>query len=291
MSISKSCQLLGISRQSYYRSFWEAKQKEIVATKVIGLVENIRQRMPKIGVRKLYHILASELEQLGVGRDKLFRILRNNGLLIRPTRTYHKTTHSYHRFKKHKNLIENVEISKAEQVWVSDITYIGTRENPMYLALVTDAYSKKIVGYDVSSSLETVGCSRALQMALKKRSYPERSLIHHSDRGVQYCSYEYQKILQKNKVTCSMTQAYDPYENAVAERVNGILKQEFLIASENTYVEWVKKMIGQSVEIYNTERPHFSLYMQTPEQTHLKENIKIKTYKKNQTIERQSDYL
>lgn len=161
----------------------------------------------------------------------------------------------------------------------------------MYLALVTATYSKKIVGYDVSTSLETVGCSRALQMALKKRNYPKRSLIHHSDRGLQYCSYTYQKILQKNNVICSMTEQYDPYENAVAERVNGILKQKFLIDSENRYLEWVKKMVGESIKIYNAERPHFSLYMQTPNQTHSNENIKIRTYKKkNQTIERQSDY-
>lgn len=143
-----------MSRQAYYRSFWSVEIKTDVAQKVIDLVGNIRKRMPKIGCLKLYHILKKPLQELGVGRDKLFLILRNNQLLNFPKRRYHVTTNSHHRFKKHKNLIEHLFIERAEQVWVSDITYIGTSAHPMYLALVTDAYSKKVVGYDVSTSLE-----------------------------------------------------------------------------------------------------------------------------------------
>jgi putative transposase len=275
--------LLGITRQAYYRSIWRVELRNGVAQKVLALVDEKRKRMPKIGGLKLYHLLKESLKELGVGRDKLFLILRTNQHLIYPKRSYHVTTNSYHRFKKHKNLIEKLKIERAEQVWVSDITYIGTRENPMYLALVTDAYSKKIVGYDVSNSLETVGCSNALKMALKRRKYPLRELIHHSDRGVQYCSDEYQTLLTKNRIRCSMTECYDPYENAVAERVNGILKQEFLLESQHSYLEWMKKMVKQSIQIYNEERPHFSLLMQTPEQTHQEENIQIRTYKKEKS--------
>jgi len=145
--------LLGITRQAYYRSIWRVELRNGVAEKVLALVDEKRKRMPKIGGLKLYHLLKEPLKELGVGRDKLFLILRTNQRLIYPKRSYHVTTNSYHRFKKHKNLIENLKIERAEQVWVSDITYIGTRENPIYLALVTDAYSKKIVGYDVSNSL------------------------------------------------------------------------------------------------------------------------------------------
>ncbi len=275
--------MLGITRQAYYRSIWRVELRNGVAEKVLALVDEKRKRMPKIGGLKLYHLLKDSLKELGVGRDKLFLILRTNQRLIYPKRSYHVTTNSYHRFKKHKNLIEKLKIERAEHVWVSDITYIGTRENPMYLALVTDAYSKKIVGYDVSNSLETVGCSNALKMALKKRNYPLRELIHHSDRGVQYCSDEYQTLLTKNRIRCSMTECYDPYENAVAERVNGILKQEFLLESQHSYLEWMKKMVKQSVQIYNQERPHFSLHLQTPEQTHKEENIQIRTYKKEKS--------
>lgn len=275
--------MLGITRRVYYYSLLRTKKYEELAQKVVDLVKKVREQMPRVGTRKLYHILEISLRALKVGRDKLFRILKANHLLILPKRRYHITTDSFHRFKKHKNLLSNLKIERAEQVWVSDITYVGTRENPMYLALVTDAYSKKIVGYDVSNSLETVGCSNALKMALKNRNYPLRELIHHSDRGVQYCSDEYQTILTKNRIRCSMTECYDPYENAVAERVNGILKQEFLINSQITYLKFLQKVVKQSVEIYNTERPHWSLYMQTPQQTHQEENIQIRTYKKEKS--------
>lgn len=128
-----------------------------------------------------------------------------------------------------------------------------------------------------------MGCSNALKMALKRRKYPLRELIHHSDRGVQYCSNEYQMLLTKNHIHCSMTQSADPYENAVAERVNGILKQEFLLETQHSYLEWMKKIVTQSIEIYNQERPHFSLDLQTPEQTHQQENIQIRTYKEEKS--------
>ena len=249
--------MIGIHRQVYYKRINAEKAKVNLAEKVIYLVNEIRIKMPRIGTRKLYHLLKTELVKLKVGRDKLFDILRANHLLIKPKRQYHVTTNSHHRFKKHKNLIKNMEINRPEQVFVSDITYLGNRANPIYLALVTDAYSKKIMGFDVSDSLNAKGAINALNMAIKNRKYVQgqsQTLVHHSDRGLQYCSNEYQEILDKHHIECSMTEKYDPYQNAIAERINGILKQEF---------------IANSIDIYNTYRPHFSNYYLTPEQMHL----------------------
>ena len=238
--------------------------------------------MPRLGTRKLYYLLSAQLKRLKVGRDKLFSILKANHLLIRPKKQYHVTTNSHHRFKKHKNLIENLEINRPEQVWVSDITYLGNREHPMYLALVTDAYSKKIMGYDVSNSLSTQGAANALELAVKNRSNIKKPLIHHSDRGLQYCSYKYQDILTKYGVKCSMTEKYDPYQNAVAERINGILKQEFIGDIFINDLGVMKKLIDNSIQIYNQKRPHYSNFYKTPNQMHLQNHVQMRTYKQQQ---------
>ena len=184
-----------------------------------------------------------------------------------------------HWYRKHKNLIESITPVRLEQIWASDITYIGNRGNHHYLALVTDTYSKKIVGYDLSASLGADGAIRALKMGLKHRSYKEQKLIHHSDRGFQYCCDDYQKALARKKVKCSMTESYDPYANAVAERVNGILKQEFLLEDYNVKLPVLKELVRNSIEIYNKKRPHYSCDMKTPEQMHKQAQIKIRSYK------------
>lgn len=235
--------------------------------------------MPRLGTRKLYHLLRNDLRELGVGRDRLFTILKANHMLINPIRSYHITTNSHHRFRKHKNLIEFTDIVKPEQVWVADITYVGNRNNPLYLSLITDAYSKKIVGYNVSDSLATQGSLSALKMAVKNRKYVDSKLIHHSDRGLQYCSNDYQAFINRKKIKCSMTESYDPYQNAIAERVNGILKQEFLINTKNINLKTMKLLVKQSIDIYNNKRPHWSCNMFTPNQMHKQSKVKIKTYK------------
>lgn len=270
--------MVGINRQRYYRSFWLTDQKRSKADQVVALVNNLRIMMPRLGTRKIYHMLKSSLHALHVGRDKLFSILKANNMLIKPKRNYRITTDSHHRFRKHKNLIENMALEQPEQVWVSDITYIGGRGNNCYLALITDAYSKKIMGYDVSDSLATEGSLRALNMAIKQRKY-KKPLIHHSDRGLQYCSNDYQKILKKKNIKPSMTQSYDPYANAIAERVNGILKQEFLLEDYHVDIRTMKLLVKDAIHIYNTKRPHWSGYMKTPEQMHKQDRIKIRTYK------------
>ncbi len=279
-SISSTCELLGLSRQVYYRAIASKKKRQKIAVQVVDLVHSFRMELPRIGTRKLYHILKELLQELSVGRDRLFAILKTNHMLIKPKRSYHVTTNSHHRFKKHKNLINKVTVKRPEQIWVADITYIGTRQNPMYLSLVTDAYSKKIIGHYVSNTLEANSSVKALKQAIKNRSYAKRNLIHHSDRGLQYCSDDYQKMLNKNHIKCSMTQQYDPYENAIAERVNGILKQEFLINTNKVSIDLMKKIVYQSINLYNTKRPHLSCYMLTPEQMHKQNKVKIKTYKK-----------
>lgn len=239
--------------------------------------------MPRIGTRKLYHLLHNELKTLGVGRDKLFAIMKANHLQISPKRSYHITTNSHHRFRKHKNLIGNLEVTTPEQVWVSDITYLGTRTNPMYLSLVTDAYSKKIMGHNVSDSLGAEGAIEALTMAIKSRKHTSNTLIHHSDRGLQYCCDAYQDLLKNNLIRCSMTESYDPYQNAIAERVNGILKQEFIRGISISDLGLMKKLVEQSIHIYNSERPHWSCWMNTPDKMHKQKKIKIRTYKKQES--------
>ena len=271
--------MFGVNRQVYYRRLQSVRRRKSRAVQVLELVESIRLRMPKIGTRKLYFILKEELKPLGVGRDMLFRILKANHLLIKPNRKYHITTNSHHRFRKHKNLIENVVPEEPEQIWVSDITYVGNRENPMYLALVTDAYSKQIMGHDLSNSLDVSGSLRALKMAIKKRKYKTNVVTHHSDRGLQYCSNQYQEILKRNKINCSMTESYDPYANAIAERVNGILKAEFIGYKNKESIETMERLVKNSIDIYNEQRPHYSCFYLTPNQMHLQNRIKIKTYK------------
>jgi len=271
--------LFGYSRQVYYRAKKAEKSHQQRASQVIRLVQEKRQFMPRLGTKKLYYLLEPQLKALGVGRDKLFAILKANHMLIKPRKTYHITTNSHHRFRKHKNLIVNLDIHRPEQVWVSDITYIGTREKPLYLSLVTDAYSKKIMGYNVSKSLHLEGALMALKQALRNRKYADKQLIHHSDRGLQYCSDEYQRTLNKRNLKCSMTESYDPYANAIAERVNGILKQEFMIDNLHLDLHLMKKVVSESVQIYNSIRPHLSNGMLTPNQMHLQKERKIKTYK------------
>ena len=182
-----ACHLFGINRQVYYRKIRRRACKQTKAGQVVAMIMTIRKSMPRIGVRKLYYLLGDKLQALKIGRDKFFDILRANHLLIQPKRSYHVTTNSHHRFRKHQNLILDLEINRPEQVWVSDITYIGKREKPCYLSLVTDAYSKKIMGYYVADNLNTESSLMALNMAIKNRKDKELALIHHSDRGLQYC--------------------------------------------------------------------------------------------------------
>lgn len=224
--------------------------------------------MPQLGTRKLYHLLKPKLESCGIklGRDGLFNCLRRKNLLIKKARNYHKITHSKHWMKKYPNLFKGLVITRPEQTFVSDITYIETHAGVCYLSLVTDAYSRKIMGHEVSQTMTAIDISQALKQAIRNR-LSTQPLIHHSDRGGggQYCSQEYQKHLKANVITPSMTDGYDCYQNALAERVNGILKHEFLLTKCRNLME-----LKQSIAIYNEYRPHLSLGMKTPNEVHKK---------------------
>ena len=272
----------GISTSGYYKHINKKKVSSYEDDFVINQVNNVRQLMPRIGTRKLHHKLNPLLksEGLNYGRDKLFDLLRKEVMLVPRRTNYLTTTRSYKRFRKHPNRIAELKIRRPEQVWVSDITYIRTKSGFLYLTLITDAYSKKIMGYQLADNMRTENNIAALEMALGNRKYPKRKLIHHSDRGFQYCSDEYTKKLEEHKIKISMTTKYDPYENAVAERVNGILKQEFLISDTRIPKEEAYYIIKQSIETYNELRPHYSCEYLTPEQAHSGRKFKMKTYAK-----------
>ena len=226
---------------------------------------------PRLGGRKLHFLLNQADIDYVPGRDKLFDLLRENRLLVPVKRAYQKTTHSHHRFRCHPNLIKPgeslVQVKRPEQLWVADITYLPVREGEAYLSLVTDAFSRKIVGYHVHDTLRADAVSRAFSSALKQRQWPEKPLIHHSDRGIQYCSNLYQAIHQKHGVKCSMTDGYDCYQNAQAERVNGILKNEYLLQKPKDLGE-ATIMVQQSIKLYNEKRPHMALKYKTPDAMH-----------------------
>ena len=206
--------------------------------------------------------------------------MRSLGISVGRKRKFKVTTDSKHKYRVFPNLLNReFDVRIPGTVWVSDITYIGNRKNPSYLALITDAYSKKIMGYNVSDSLNVKGSLFALEMALKNRVYKNEPIIHHSDRGLQYCSNEYQQILDKNDIRPSMTEQYDPYENAIAERINGVLKQEFAVDKYDTNLEIKSELVRNAIKIYNNLRPHLSNYMLTPNQMHRQKTIKRKQYK------------
>lgn len=269
--------MFGISRQAYYKRKNKEIKNAMQGDIVIQMVMPIRKEMPRLGTIKLYKLIKPELEKMDIklGRDKLFELLREEKMLVRKKKNYTKTTNSFHRFRKYKNLIKNKEVKRPEQVWVSDITYIRTEDKFEYLSLITDYYSKRIVGYHLADNLKTEGTIKALEMAIKSRKYPSRKLIHHSDRGFQYCAPIYTKLLKDNRIRISMTQNGDPYENAIAERVNGILKDEFDIAEGFISHLQAVKEIKHAIETYNTKRPHLSCKMMTPDQAHIKGKFKL----------------
>ena len=264
-SLSEVCNCFNIKRDAYYKYLRRFKQRKTVVMQVLEQVKKQRTEQPRVGTRKLYQTLQPSFESahIKVGRDCLFDILRDHNMLVKRKKAYHKTTNSYHHFHKYNNLIKELKIIRPNQVWVSDITYIRTVKGFCYLALITDLYSRKIVGYDISDSLELMGCLRALKSALSK-AHPATKLIHHSDRGVQYCSHMYVNQLKKRGIRISMTEEKHCYENAVAERVNGILKDEFYLDQCFFSTKLAKKAAKNAIKIYNNKRLHLSLGYKTP---------------------------
>ena len=268
-SVSRVCQSFEITRDAYYKSRTRSTKKENVKKKILNLVIEHRLELPRGGGKKLYRAMEPDFitSQIKFGRDKLFDLLREYNLLIRRRKKFVHTTNSHHRFHKYGSLLKDFTPTGPNQVWVSDITYIRKTRGFCFLALITDAYSRKIVGHDLSDSLELAGCLRALKRAL--RQLPKgHNLIHHSDRGIQYCSNQYVEILKKCKIRISMTEENHCYENAIAERVNGILKDEFFLDEYFQSTESAKAACDYAISRYNNKRLHLSLNYKTPQMVH-----------------------
>lgn len=281
VNLTAVCRQLGYSKQAFYKSRRNRLLKADYEVEIKGKVLAIRAQMPRLGTRKLHTLLKPALSEgsCRLGRDKLFSLLRNAGLLVKRKKQYVKTTNSRHWMRKYPNVVKELKIKRPEQVWAADITYLSLGVGYCYLHLLTDAYSRKIVGYNVSKDLSAVHTVKALQDAIKRRQYKGK-LIHHSDRGLQYCSSVYVNELQAASITISMTENGSPYENALAERVNGILKDEFGLDEKFEDIEEVKKQVRQSIFLYNEKRPHMSCEMLTPSQMHRQNKIKPRSWTK-----------
>lgn len=260
------CELFGYTKQAYYKACHGQTHRELSEGIMMKILSDYRSDMEHLGGRKLHLLVNRRLpEGMSIGRDAFFKFLRDNGLLQRMSHVP-RTTNSYHHYHKYSNLIRDFKSTGANQLWVSDITYIRAGENKFYyLSLITDCYSHLIIGWCLSKNLNTEGCIQALNMALKE--HPENTgLIHHSDRGIQYCSKEYVRILKAHHIRISMTENGDPRENAVAERVNGILKKEWINDMHFTSIADAKRQIRRAIYLYNNIRPHFSIDLMTPKE-------------------------
>jgi len=286
------CSLLGYSRQAYYQNIKVQAQEALQEDLLFQEVMRIRRTQKKIGTRKLLIMMNVFMQQhsIIVGRDAFFEMLRSQGLLIRRRkRSKPQTTFSNHWLRKYQNLIIGFVPNAANQLWVSDITYIHMEDSFAYLSLITDAYSHKIVGFYLCEDLSAKGCVLALKMAVSNNPSRDK-LIHHSDRGLQYCSHDYVKLLQDNSIEISMTQNGDPLENALAERVNGILKDELLEVCYPTFVN-TQEAIATAISIYNHQRPHSSVDMLTPTVAHTKTGELKKHWKNYYAIKKRKEAL
>lgn len=255
---------------------------------VVGLVKEIRTELPRCGTSKLHFMLREKLQAHGIklGRDALYNLLRQHGYLIRQRRRKPYTTDSSHPWRKYPNLIRGMTIDKPNQLWVSDITYIGIGSGFGYLSIVTDAYSRKIVGFHLHPSLHSTGPLEALLAAERQRK-TRQNLIHHSDRGSQYCCGEYVKMLEGFAINISMTENGDPYENALAERINGILKTEFGLGSRFSTFDQAREAVAQAIHHYNHTRPHASVDYLTPDKAHQQTGTLTKRWKSKQKPQEQ----
>lgn len=281
IGLARLCGWFGITRQAYYQNNWEGVSTTLEEEIVIQQVKNIRKNHRRMGTRKLYEIIQPFMleHNIKMGRDALFNMLSANHLLVRKRKRRIQTTNSYHWLRKYPNLIREFVPTAINQLWVSDITYWKLKENHVYISFITDAYSHKIVGYQVAETMEAIESIHALQMALSAlKAESHLQLTHHSDRGIQYCSHAYVKLLQDYSIRISMTENGDPLENAIAERVNGIIKDEYLETYEIENIKEAKELLKAVVDLYNNERPHMSIGNFTPNQIH-QSTTKIKTEK------------
>jgi putative transposase len=277
------CGLFGKTRQAYYKLQQAEEQLVLEHALILKEVEAIRSGMPRVGTRKLKYLLKEFLQKHGIhlGRDGLFELLRDHGLLVRKRKKRKViTTNSNHPFQKYPNLTGSLVLKRAHQLWVSDITYVELKAGFAYLSLLTDAYSRKVVGFELHPTLSAQGPLRALEMALRESGWQRKGiLIHHSDRGLQYCCKAYTQLLEQAGISISMTQKGDPYENALAERMNGILKEEFLLSRIFPGYEEAQQAVQLAIATYNNRWPHGSLYFLTPQQAHQTEEVLQRKWK------------
>lgn len=269
VNVEAACGWFGISRQAYYQARHRALSRMAEDGLILELVQGWRARHPRMGTRKLHHELQKPLATLGIsrGRDAFFDLLRQHDLLITPKRNRRRTTRSG--LWRCENLYAGLKLQRINQAWVGDITYLTTTHGFVYLALLTDAFSRFIVGYDVSSSLAAEGCLRALNNGLKRAPQPPEGMIHHSDHGVQYTAYPYRDCLVKAGIRSSMGEVGNCYENALAERINGILKGEYNLDAFFVNLEQAQKAVHEAVWLYNFERPHLALNYHKPAEIYL----------------------
>ena len=265
VTADEACGLFGYSRQAYYQGFRRGYESSIEVDSILEAIRQIRKRHPKMGVRKLKVVLKRDYG-VDVGRDSLFDIMRGAGLLVRRRKRHRRTTFSSHGLRTYPNMIKDLVPSRPDEVWVTDITYLFVQGMSMYIFLVTDAYSRMIVGYKVADNMRVENTIAALKMALRNRNQQYRKLpiIHHSDRGSQYCSLQYVKLMERNDMVISMTESGDPKDNAIAERVNGTVKNEYLYPLQVS-MSGLNSKVYKAMRLYNAERPHLSLSMNTPE--------------------------
>ena len=275
------CGLFGKTRQGWHEWSRRKQCRSLSDIIIVKLVKEIRHTLPRVGTRKLLYMLDAHLQehQIKIGRDKLYDLLGHCGLLLRYRRRKPYTTNSNHPYRKYPNLIAALELTRSGHLWVSDITYLRLATGFCYLSIVTDAYSKKIVGYQVHPTLASEGAVKALIMAVNQRRQG-KSLIHHSDRGIQYCCADYVQMLLHCGIEISMTEKGDPYENAIAERVNGILKGEFFLEKTFASIEQAIACTDTAVDAYNHQRPHASCNYLTPAMAHEQSGMLKKRWKK-----------
>lgn len=281
MGVGPLCKLFGKSRQAFYKKNWFITDQEQQEMIVLELIAQVRRELPGLGLHKLYRCIYQPLRSNNIkfGRDKVHSLLRKYGLLISKKRRNPKTTQSnHHWFRRYPDLTKELEVKNSEQLWVSDITYICIGYDFNYLSLITDAYSKKIMGYCLHPFLTNDGCIEALKMAISGRSFTA-TLIHHSDRGSQYCSYDYVAILKNAGIQISLTQNGEAHENPIAERMNGILKTEFNLSRVFKSRTQALLAVRSSIEAYNNLRPHMSCNYLTPVVAHLTDQPLIKCWK------------
>lgn len=261
------CNAFGYSKQAYYKSLRSVNNKEERERYILSLVEELRRDLPRLGVLKLWKLLNEN--GLSVGRDWFFRLLHRHELMVKMKKYRVVTTDSRAWHRQYPNLVKGLRVEQSNQVWVSDITYLPTAKGFVYLSLVTDAYSRRIMGWDVHPTLDSAGPVKALQCALENvEDGSFKDLIHHSDRGGQYCSILYTGILKQHGIRVSVTQDGSPYDNAIAERVNGILKREWLNDLTLKDIDDARKHVERVIGIYNKKRPHLAVCYQVPEQAY-----------------------